>query len=313
VALRQRYAPYGDRQVTAPSGCGDGEERGFIGERHDPEAGLLYLHARFYDPVLGRFLSPDWWDPIDADVAANGGAAGVLSSPVGTNRYAYAANDPVNKSDPNGHWIEDAFIGTVSIGLGITSFVDNVTTGNYGAAVVDAVGVAADVVGVAVPGVPAAAGIGIAAARNVDKTADFSRAFDAIPTSGTPQQTSKTIAGIEHAARSQNLARDIVKEIGASNVKTIHYNREVRSVYKHIDERRRPDVVVEKCDGGCVIGEVASPSQTFDSQVDKSQSITGNLESRGVRSGYQVDGAMARGSSGMSPTYADPDPGIGVP
>ncbi len=313
VALRQRYAPYGDRQVTAPSGCGDGEERGFIGERHDPEAGLLYLHARFYDPVLGRFLSPDWWDPIDTAVAANGGSAGVLSSPVGTNRYAYAANDPVNKSDPNGHWIEDAFIGTVSIGLGITSFVDNVTTGNYGAAVVDAVGVAADVVGVAVPGVPAAAGIGIAAARNVDKTADFSRAFDAIPTSGTPQQTSKTIAGIEHAARSQNLARDIVKEIGASNVKTIHYNREVRSVYKHIDERRRPDVVVEKCDGGCVIGEVASPSQTFDSQVDKSQSITGNLESRGVRSGYQVDGAMARGSSGMSPTYADPDPGIGVP
>jgi RHS repeat-associated protein len=105
VALRQRYAPYGDRQVTAPSGCGDGEERGFIGERHDPEAGLLYLHARFYDPVLGRFLSPDWWDPIEEDVAANGGAAGVLSSPVGTNRYAYAGNDPVNKSDPNGHAI----------------------------------------------------------------------------------------------------------------------------------------------------------------------------------------------------------------
>ncbi len=103
VALRQRYAPYGDRQVTAPSNCGDGEERGFIGERRDPEAGLLYLHARFYDPVLGRFLSPDWWDQIDTAVAANGGAAGVLSSPVGTNRYAYAANDPVNKSDPSGH------------------------------------------------------------------------------------------------------------------------------------------------------------------------------------------------------------------
>jgi RHS repeat-associated protein len=105
VALRQRYAPYGDRQVTAPSGCGVNEERGFIGERHDAEAGLLYLHARFYDPKLGRFLSPDWWDPIDAAVAAEGGAAGVLSSPVGANRYAYAANDPVNKSDPSGHQI----------------------------------------------------------------------------------------------------------------------------------------------------------------------------------------------------------------
>jgi RHS repeat-associated protein len=103
VALRQRYAPYGDRQVTAPTGCGTGEERGFIGERHDPEAGLLYLHARFYDPKLGRFLSPDWWDPIDTAGAAKGGAAGVLSSPVGTNRYAYAGNDPVNKSDSSGH------------------------------------------------------------------------------------------------------------------------------------------------------------------------------------------------------------------
>jgi RHS repeat-associated protein len=103
VALRQRYAPYGDRQVTAPSGCGTGEERGFIGERHDAEAGLLYLHARFYDPKLGRFLSPDWWDPIDEEAAAAGGAAGVLASAVGTNRYAYAANDPVNKSDPSGH------------------------------------------------------------------------------------------------------------------------------------------------------------------------------------------------------------------
>jgi hypothetical protein len=41
------------------------------------------------DPVLGRFISPDDWDPTKEGV--------------GTNRYAYAANDPVNKSDPNGH------------------------------------------------------------------------------------------------------------------------------------------------------------------------------------------------------------------
>jgi RHS repeat-associated protein len=128
VALRQRYAPYGDRQVTAPSGCGDGEERGFIGERHDPEAGLLYLHARFYDPVLGRFLSPDWWDPIDTAVAANGGAAGVLSSPVGTNRYAYAGNDPVNKSDPSGHAVPVAAIAAGAlIGAAISGTVEIVS------------------------------------------------------------------------------------------------------------------------------------------------------------------------------------------
>lgn len=41
------------------------------------------------DPVFGRFINPDDWDPTLPDV--------------GTNRYAYALNDPVNKSDPNGH------------------------------------------------------------------------------------------------------------------------------------------------------------------------------------------------------------------
>ncbi len=41
------------------------------------------------DPALGRFISPDDWDPTLPGV--------------GTNRYAYAQNDPVNKSDPNGH------------------------------------------------------------------------------------------------------------------------------------------------------------------------------------------------------------------
>ena len=41
------------------------------------------------DPQIGRFISPDDWDPT------------ILG--VGTNRYAYAFNDPVNKSDPSGH------------------------------------------------------------------------------------------------------------------------------------------------------------------------------------------------------------------
>ncbi len=41
------------------------------------ETGLQYLHARYYDPDLGRFLTPDTWDPILAGVDIN--------------RYAYAA------------------------------------------------------------------------------------------------------------------------------------------------------------------------------------------------------------------------------
>lgn len=37
-----------------------------------------------------RFISPDDWDSVKEGV--------------GTNRYAYAQNDPINKSDPNGHF-----------------------------------------------------------------------------------------------------------------------------------------------------------------------------------------------------------------
>jgi RHS repeat-associated protein len=65
------------------------ESKGFTGERDDSEVGLLYLHARYYDPKIGIFVSPDTWDP--------------LKEGVGTNRYAYAGNDPVNKADRNGH------------------------------------------------------------------------------------------------------------------------------------------------------------------------------------------------------------------
>jgi RHS repeat-associated protein len=86
VTERTGYAAFGE---PVP---GTSLPKGFIGERPDPETGLLNLNARPYDPVLGRFISPDDWDPTLAGV--------------GTNRYAYAGNDPVNKADANGHcWI----------------------------------------------------------------------------------------------------------------------------------------------------------------------------------------------------------------
>tara|TARA_Y100000815_G_scaffold150594_2_gene136541 strand:- start:32917 stop:34056 length:1140 start_codon:yes stop_codon:yes gene_type:complete len=78
------YAPFGEPTNQAMT-----TQKSYIGERHDAETGLLYLNARYMDPVLGRFISPDDWDPTQAGV--------------GTNRYSYAMNDPANKSDPNGH------------------------------------------------------------------------------------------------------------------------------------------------------------------------------------------------------------------
>lgn len=59
------------------------------------------LSVSFGSAASARFISPDTMDPTIEGV--------------GTNRYAYAGNDPINKSDPNGHWfgIDDAFTGPV--------------------------------------------------------------------------------------------------------------------------------------------------------------------------------------------------------
>jgi RHS repeat-associated protein len=67
------------------------ESKGFIGERHDDgagEPGLIYLNARYYDPILARFIQPDPLDPFLPGV--------------GVNRYAYASNNPIMFSDPLG-------------------------------------------------------------------------------------------------------------------------------------------------------------------------------------------------------------------
>jgi RHS repeat-associated protein len=79
----QDYAAYG-RPLSALT-----TSRAYINERYDSETELQYLHARYYDPFLSRFLTPDTWDPMLPGVDIN--------------RYAYAGNDPINKSDPNGH------------------------------------------------------------------------------------------------------------------------------------------------------------------------------------------------------------------
>jgi RHS repeat-associated protein len=79
------YWPFGER---LSSSVASGESVGFIGERQD-ETGLIYLHARYYDPKLARFISADTASPARPGV--------------GVNRYAYAGNNPVGRVDHNGH------------------------------------------------------------------------------------------------------------------------------------------------------------------------------------------------------------------
>ncbi|MBW1982021.1 MAG: hypothetical protein JRJ12_12455 [Deltaproteobacteria bacterium] len=59
----------------------------FNARRWDADTGLYYFRARFFDPRIGRFISPD-------PIRFRGG----------WNLYAYANNDPVNHTDRFGLW-----------------------------------------------------------------------------------------------------------------------------------------------------------------------------------------------------------------
>ena len=58
-------------------------------EQYDPDLGLYYLRARYYNPISGRFMGRD---PED----------GLPNDPQSLHKYLYAGGDPVNRVDPSG-------------------------------------------------------------------------------------------------------------------------------------------------------------------------------------------------------------------
>jgi RHS repeat-associated protein len=148
----------------------------FTGKALDA-SGLYYFGARYYDPLVNTWLSPD---PILAQYFPTGkqdeqlpGFGGVFN-PVNLGLYQYAGQNPVKYVDQNGEAIETAW-DAFSLTLGIHSFVNNVRQGNYGEAAVDGLGILVDGATVLIPGVPGGAGAGIKAFRGVDEVAEVAK------------------------------------------------------------------------------------------------------------------------------------------
>jgi len=90
---RSRYLPYGEETLGERGAFG--ERTGYTGHRDDPETGLVYMGARYYSPVLGRFMAVD--------------PAGVSEGDVHSfNRYAYANDNPYKFVDPDGQESREA-------------------------------------------------------------------------------------------------------------------------------------------------------------------------------------------------------------
>jgi RHS repeat-associated protein len=88
--LRQFYYPWGglrgSSEPVVPT------DVGFTGQRLDTSTGLMFYQARYYDPLIGRFVSPDSLVPDPSD-------------PQDLNRYSYVSNSPVTFTDPSGHCV----------------------------------------------------------------------------------------------------------------------------------------------------------------------------------------------------------------
>ncbi len=102
VLWQERYTPYG---ITLDNAAANDDQAGYTGHIKDSDTGLVYMQARYYDPVIGRFYSND---PV--------GTIGHLqhNNPVhGFNRYAYANNNPYKYTDPDGEFAQ-MFLGALA-------------------------------------------------------------------------------------------------------------------------------------------------------------------------------------------------------
>jgi RHS repeat-associated protein len=82
---RRNPADYTDFDVAASNYL----NRGFTGHEHLDAFGLIDMNGRVYDPILGRFLSPDPYVQMP----------GFTQS---FNRYSYCLNNPLIFTDPSG-------------------------------------------------------------------------------------------------------------------------------------------------------------------------------------------------------------------
>jgi RHS repeat-associated protein len=98
--------------------AGDVRHACYHGRIWFPELGLYYFGARWYDPEVGQFLTPDSYtalpddyrilNPLTRAGSQSARRAILLDSWLRhaqlRNRVAFCGNDPINNADPNGHW-----------------------------------------------------------------------------------------------------------------------------------------------------------------------------------------------------------------
>jgi RHS repeat-associated protein len=182
VVWKESYLPYGHR-LQAPA-AGANNKLWYAGKQLDPNTGLSYMGARYYSPVVGRFMGIDPVEFKEDNIHS-------------LNRYAYANNNPYKYIDRDGRYGELA-VEVISLTVGYMSLRENMRTGNTGAAITDGLGMLADIAGAAIPGLPGFAGLGIKASREAAELG-VKKVDVGSPTAGKP---------VDSSTRDRILARD---------------------------------------------------------------------------------------------------------
>ena len=107
TVVEYKYDAWGNIVYQTPNqSLGDINPYRYRGYRFDEETGFYYLNSRYYNPVIGRFISSD-------------GLLGKQGDTIGHNMYAYCANNPVMYSDITGYapeWLKWTIGGIVIAG-----------------------------------------------------------------------------------------------------------------------------------------------------------------------------------------------------
>jgi RHS repeat-associated protein len=275
------YFPFGETWIEEGGSYG-GNTPGykFTGKELDPETGLYYYGARYYDAVLSKWLSPD---PM-LERYLDGSPAGGIYVPQNLGVYTYTHNNPVVYVDPQGKWVLKAarIAWKVAVkGENIYSLVSGVVENakiisdpdaGWGAKLLAATDIALDVTtGFRVKDVKKAIK---SAEKGLETLRDTKRKLEqraeaakrgkdvakGAPVHGKPQVTKKAGVETKHGSTSDRVAKE---EAQRSDAESVHMNQTLGTVSGgELTSKVRPDVATVRKDGKIDVTEVLSPGQS---------------------------------------------------
>lgn len=126
-------------------------DRGFTGHEHLDCFKIINMNGRLYDPVIGRFFSPDPYVQL----------SGFTQN---FNRYSYCLNNPLAYTDPDGEWIHIVAGGLIG---GVSNLINNWnTTSGWGKFAAFGIGAASGALTAVNPALGATVGSGFQKAAN---------------------------------------------------------------------------------------------------------------------------------------------------